>query len=155
MISVQTPGGAKNIAALSILTPDGAKNIALASILTPDGDAVLWSGAGGAFEVLIDPSPAMGAIAQDSAGSVTTNLCTATPLGGVAPYTYLWTKTEGSDDWIALASLGQSTAFRCSEVPAGESGIATFEVTVTDSRGRTGTASVGAYVSNYGGLSGF
>lgn len=155
MISILTADGGKNIAAISILTADGSKDIANASILTPDGSLAFWSGAGGgAFPVTINPDPAYGAVAQLGGPTVTTQPVTASPGGGLAPYSYAWEKLVGSSDWSILAPTAQSTAFRCTGVTPGEDFTANFQVTVTDARGRSSTASVLATVSNYGRLDG-
>lgn len=155
MISVRAPDGDRTIAAISIRTPDGDVNIANASILTPDGSRVLWSAGGtGGFAVELDPLPVWGAAASGAEVTVTTQQCTATPTGGTAPFTYLWEKTSGSADWSIVSPTAQSTAFRCAELPPEGDSTATFQVTVTDARGRVATPFVTAIASNYGGLSG-
>lgn len=105
-------------------------------------------------DLAVDVTPdVFGAGASAGAVSVTTNVATATPSGGDAPYTYDWTTTdEVGASWTILSPTAASTQFRTSPLAAYDNATATFACTVTDSRGHTATGSVAATATNYGKL---
>lgn len=76
-----------------------------------------------------------------------TSTTTATPVGGLSPYTYAWTRLsgEGSPNSPTMAT----TNFGATIFPVTEFGF--FRVTVTDSVGQTATATVSATFRNLGG----
>jgi hypothetical protein len=65
-------------------------------------------------------------------GSVTTGACTATPIGGVGPYTYAW-GTFGGDPGIAIDSAATAATTFTATVSGTDSLLAYFVCTVTDS----------------------
>lgn len=83
-------------------------------------------------------------------GTAVTDSVTATPVGGLAPYTYSWARTSGA------GSIGASTAATTSfyqYVPNGTEAYGAFRVTVTDANGNTATGDVFAtYTSIDGGF---
>lgn len=97
-----------------------------------------------ALSVSASPSSVSGATSSFSGPpqGVVTNSTTATPAGGVAPYTYAWTITgQGSPG--ALSPNAAKTAF-VATVPCGETYSNTATVTVTDAIGQTATDTVAA-----------
>lgn len=68
--------------------------------------------------------------------TVTAGPCTATPTGGVAPFTYAWVKLSG-DDITITAPTAATTSFNASGMANGEDRSATFRCTVTDTLGTT------------------
>lgn len=96
--------------------------------------------------VSVSPTTARGSRVTDrpSPGVVTSNIVTATPLGGTAPYTYAWTASSGL---TALSPNLAQTAFRGS-VPPEDFLLGEATVTVTDSLGVTGTAAVTVTLTN-------
>ena len=121
------------------------------------GERVVFDSAtsgGGGITGFVSPNPVAGAVAQISAQTVTTQEATVYAEGGVAPYTYAWVKTAGGPNWTILRPASVTTAFRATGVAAAGDDTATFEVTITDARGHSVTASVDAIASNYGRLSG-
>lgn len=70
---------------------------------------------------------------------VVTDSTTATPSGGLGPYTYSWARLSGSG--TATAPTTATTAFYDSLSP-GFLSSGTFRCTVTDSLGSTATADV-------------
>ena len=151
MIGVQTPTGAKGVAAFGIRTADGNKAVARASILTADGskDFFVEGGMAGSLILSIDPVSAVGSGASAGSTTVFTNSVTTTATGGTAPYSYAWARTSGSTSWSINSPSSASTRFSILVAPSAvEDGE--FECTVTDARGRTGTISINAAAFNFG-----
>lgn len=73
-------------------------------------------------------------------GIATTSTVTATPSGGQLPYTYAWTRIDGTRSTTS-APTSASTTFSCSLAPEDEVSD-TWRVTVTDSFGTTATADI-------------
>lgn len=90
---------------------------------------------------------------SSSAVDVTVDLFTATPSGGVAPFTYLWTETTaGVNTWAITNPTGPSTGFTCEALGQFDSDTAGFTCTITDSTGATAdTNEVTAHATNLGG----
>lgn len=84
---------------------------------------------------------------------ITTPNVTATPAGGVAPFAYLWERTDaGGETWNITASTAATTAFECEAVASGASHSATFACTITDdTSAEVVTNEVTASVVNLGG----
>jgi hypothetical protein len=68
--------------------------------------------------------------------SLTTASTTVTPTGGVATYTYAWTKVSGGSI-TANSSTAATTTFTAGSLTVGESRTAIYRCTVTDSTGGT------------------
>jgi hypothetical protein len=73
--------------------------------------------------------------------TLTTDTTTATPTGGVGPYTYAWTNVSGATLTVT-ASTSATTAFQATGLAVGEARDATYRCTVTDSTAATATADV-------------
>lgn len=65
-------------------------------------------GTSGSFSVTASP-PSVGG--NDTSGPVTSDATTATPSGGVAPYTYLWIYQSGSTSVHADTGTSATTSF--------------------------------------------
>lgn len=73
---------------------------------------------------------------------------TATPTGGLAPYTYQW----AADAWVELHGQTLASVTATASVDPGGSGYsATLSVTVTDAIGQTATGTAVAHFQNYWG----
>lgn len=74
----------------------------------------------------------------------TTIASTATPSGGLGPFTYAWTliANGGGDASYANTPSAASTTFNKGNVPASQIYADTWRVTVTDSLGSTATADI-------------
>jgi hypothetical protein len=73
-------------------------------------------------------------------GTAVTDPITATPTGGLGPFTYSWTRIAGS---VGTAATPNSATTTFSQfMGASETVSATFRCTVTDSLGSTATAEV-------------
>lgn len=154
MITVRTPDGVKDVAALSLRTGGVLKAIETASLRTALGLVEVWpvAGGGGALTININTPLVQGAAASDVSPSVTTDQVTATPANGVAPFTYLWELiADDGGVWAIENANVATTRFYHTLVSSGDTYTATFRCTVTDANGFTGeTADVTAIVTNYG-----
>lgn len=72
---------------------------------------------------------------------ITSNAATATPTGGLAPYTYAWVITSGTA--TATSPTLATTTFRQEGIPEDTVMVATAQVTVTDAIGQTATDTTG------------
>lgn len=91
-----------------------------------------------AVTVTISPLTAIAYDYDVGPSTITTNAVTATPTGGVAPFSYAW-----AGGTTATAPTSATTAFS-RFTNAGETVPETWTVTVTDSLGQSGTASITA-----------
>lgn len=93
-----------------------------------------------ALSVAISPTTA-----SATGSTVTTNSVTATPTGGLGPFTYAWTLVSNSGVTSPAITSPSTAATRFTGSPTdGHSGTATFRCTVTDSLGTVATADVEA-----------
>lgn len=106
---------------------------------------------GGPFTVDVTPD-SFGGRLSPGPGAVTTSEVVATPTGGTAPYSYLWTRTDADPSvWQILSPTAAATQFRAEGVGPEDTLTATFKCTVTDSLGATAdSADVNAQAINYG-----
>ncbi|HYD82137.1 MAG TPA: FG-GAP-like repeat-containing protein, partial [Paucimonas sp.] len=112
----------------------------LGSIATGYGTAPYANATqGSATTVTINPS----ALTVNASGPGTASgIVTANANGGVAPYTYAWTRTAGSRTTISNAAIANPTI--SAALNAGDNFTESWKVTVTDASGITATASVNA-----------
>lgn len=75
--------------------------------------------------------------------TITANI-TATPAGGLGPYTYAWSKVGGG----TLLYPTSATCALTASVAAGTSVVATLTVTVTDATGATATTTCDVTLEN-------
>jgi hypothetical protein len=92
-------------------------------------DVANFTGGGGSITLSISPSPAT---RTGQLATITTANVTATPAGGLAPYTYAWVKQSG-DDINAVSPSSAVTRFRADGMSAPETRTAIFRCTATDS----------------------
>lgn len=83
-------------------------------------------------------------------GTATTEDATATPTGGVGPYTYSWTITSQSSPSACIinAPTEQVTSFTQTGLSTGDSEVADIECEVTDSLSATATATCQAFFTD-------
>jgi len=100
------------------------------------------------------PAFVYGAQSSGSAVDVTTEIATAIATGGTAPYSYSWARTDAfGGTWTIFLPTNAATAFRASSVAAGDSKLAEFVCTVTDSRGNSvASITINATADNFGGF---
>jgi hypothetical protein len=92
--------------------------------------------------VSISPSPVSG---SGSGAVVQTPSVTATPSGGLAPYTYSWSVVSSVGSAHIASPATASTILSMTGLSVGDnSGSAQFRCTVTDSLGATASATVNA-----------
>jgi hypothetical protein len=154
MIVLREASGLTNIGALFLREASGIVEIGEVFLRESGGLVEVYSSiesGGGAFTVDVTPD-SFGARVSSGAGAVTTSEVTATPSGGVAPYTYLWERTDADPaDWTIISPTSQSTTFRAAAVGPEDTFNATFTCTVTDANGSEVTSDeVAAQAVNYG-----
>lgn len=147
MSAIRTPSGLATLAAISLR--DGAsvlQSVASGSIRTVAGLRAFFS----AMSVSAAPDPAGFGNSTGAILVTTGSPAVATVSGGVAPYTYAWRQTDGSD-WTITTDTALSTTFSIPVDPATlEDG--TFVCDVTDSTGFVATSNeVTATCTNLGG----
>lgn len=81
-------------------------------------------------------------------GTAFTDNTTATPTGGLAPYTYSWARVGGGSGTVDSPTSASTGFIRV--MGADEALTETFRVTVTDSSSQTATAEVIAAFSSFG-----
>ena len=101
------------------------------------------------FSASVSPTEVFAARSSDRTVTMTTNAATATPSGGLGPYTYSWARTQGTVGVPNAPSMATTTF--TGAVEPGDIQQSTFLVTVTDSAGQTATADVVATFANSGG----
>jgi hypothetical protein len=87
-----------------------------------------------------------------AAQDITTASVNAIVAGGVGPFTYAWSRTDGGPDtWTILSPTSAATSFKATGVPSGVQAIGSFECVVTDTGAGGATAttpSVAAEANN-------
>lgn len=128
----------------------------LNSFLGAGGGGGGGGGTPGDGTVTVDIYNPSGYRASAFAGTINTEIVTATPSFGTPPYSYLWTQDPDTDaDFTPVSPTAAATAFKHTAVIAGDTFTADFICTVTDSNGNSGISdTVSATVSNFGDLSG-
>lgn len=126
-------GTLRNILRMKVMDADGVTLRTVATFAAP-------------LSLSISPNPTGGSAyaGAGSAASVTSVATTATPAGGLGPYTYSWTSL-GGDGTIDNPSSATTTFSYASIAPDSASGM--FRCTCTDSAGQTATADVAATLS--------
>jgi hypothetical protein len=105
---------------------------------TPPGGG----GGGGGSLAVTTSSNAISGLGAPSSTTVTTNSVTATPSGGLAPYTYAWSfvSTDGQSYTINSNAVATTTVTG-SGLPLDTANTCTIHCVVTDSLGTTATTS--------------
>lgn len=95
----------------------------------------------------VTANDATGSIVNRKPAPVTSNYSIATPSGGLGPYSYVWTITEGSA--VALTPNMAATQFRGTVAPGNDT-YSMARVVCTDALGTTATTLVGISLFNEG-----
>jgi hypothetical protein len=134
-VTIGTSGGNETIGAAYVGTSGGNKTVLAIYVGTSGGNETVYA----ALSAAISPKPAT---EISSAGPTTTDLVTATPTGGIGPFSYAWARVSGDPEISATTPSAQTTRF-FANLGVGDLFSATFEVTVTDtSTGFTATDTV-------------
>lgn len=99
------------------------------------------------LSVNITPTTISGAVIGSGTQPVTTDAATATPTGGLGPFTYAWTVIAGAPITINNSTSASTTATK--SVGPGDSETGTLQVTVTDAIGQTATDTIDAFFNNF------
>lgn len=135
MLAVRDPSGRRTIAGIRMRDAGNVlRTVALARIRDAAGTLRTFYSA---LSATASPTFCSGVGDSPSAIDVTTQATTATPAGGVAPYTYAWSRTGGDTDVNALGPTAQTTGFQVSNINPSEEKEATFICTITDAAGST------------------
>jgi hypothetical protein len=101
------------------------------------------------FTASASPTAVSGSGNSPSGITISTGPSSVTVTGGVAPYTYSWTKVSGISGWSAISPTSASSSFRCSGVIAGDTETSTWHCTVTDAASGTAVSNtISAQVTN-------
>jgi hypothetical protein len=84
---------------------------------------------------------------SDILGPQTTSSVTVTPSGGVAPYTYAWTKVSG--DTVTIDSPAAATTTFTGTPPENSTLSGTYKCTVTDSTPASAIITVGVNIAHF------
>jgi hypothetical protein len=145
-IKIKDAGGVLQTAA-SLKVMDGATLRTIRTVKVMDATATLRLVASLAPAMTASITPPYETAYGYSPGvaTVTSGSVVAAPTGGLAPYTYAWTRLSGvgTINSPALATSSFSASVAESETDSGE-----FQVTVTDSAGQTATATANVDFTN-------
>jgi hypothetical protein len=96
---------------------------------------VLMGGAARPLSASASPSSVSGSTA--SSGTATTNATTCTASGGLAPYTYAWSRVSGDTATSANSATSATTTFSANVGAVNNMRTSIWECTVTDALGHT------------------
>lgn len=95
----------------------------------------------------VSPNPAAGSSHGNLSPAIVTSVpATASPGGGLGPYTYSWAHITG--DAMTASSPSSATTTFYGTVPINTTNSALFRVTITDAAGQVGTADVTVNLTN-------
>lgn len=121
--TVGTSGGNKTVSAMFVGTAGGNKAVVTGFVGTAGGNKAFFA----ALTASASPSVVSGA---RSPPIVTTNATTATPSGGIGPYSYAWEKVSG--DTISISNPSSATTIFSATLSSGDLRSAVFRCLVTD-----------------------
>lgn len=146
-VGISTIGAARarDVAGLAVLS-----NIRVRDAV---GLSLVWT-ATTAMTVSVPPT-ASGFGTSTGLVAITSEEVTAAVTGGLAPYTYTWTKVGAVDaNWLILSPTVATTQFRHAAVPANDGRFASFICTVKDAKGQViASGECQVTVENLGGFS--
>lgn len=137
MIGVKSSGGLSIVSKPKVRTGAGLKDVAAVRIRNMAGVKTIWSSLSASI-----PSNVYGSSASSRPTGVISDLVPVTALGGVAPYTYLWTRTDAGLESITISEAGPGKFVFASTIPPTETVTATYTVTVTDATGASVVSNV-------------
>lgn len=125
---------------------DGARLVPAKILKAMDDTATLRTVGtfAGTLAATIIPSPVTRTVVGAPGSSVTTGLVTATPTGGLTPYTYAWTCTSHSNPTAPSIAAPSNASTTFTQTDADFTNTATFQCVVTDFSGASVSVSVNA-----------
>jgi hypothetical protein len=132
----------RTVAALHIHDGTVDRVIQRLSVFGPDNvDRMIYSTAPSLSVALSNSVVSGGSIGS---GTITTDLCTAIPVGGTAPYTHAWTLISHTSGTLPTATSPSdiSSQFQQTGISPGDNESAVFRYTVTDANSSTAMANV-------------
>lgn len=124
-MTIGTSGGNKLVGAMTVGTSGGNKAVLLGVIGTAGGNKTFYQ------SLTASASPTLVNGFSPVTPTVTTAATTATPVGGVGPYTYLWSFVSGDAAVTIVSPTSASTTFQKVMAPT-TSTVAFFQCAVTD-----------------------
>ena len=106
---------------------------------------VVWSG----LTAVLSTEQVEGAVSSRPPAKVTTNSVTASPEGGVGPFTYAWSAIN-APGWMINSPASDTTSFISPFVEAGNLAEGTFKCTITGGGISADTPTLVAAASNFG-----
>jgi hypothetical protein len=89
---------------------------------------------------------------SDAPVDIVAGNCFATPAGGVAPFTFLWSLIAGAGSWVIGDDTNSLTSFTAEAVDPRDTRVADFKCAITDANGNeVETNVVTAIAINLGG----
>ena len=137
-LTVKLAGGAKPVSGAAVLTAGGLKNVKEMLVRTATGVKKFFS------TLAVTLSSYEIAVARNSAGTVglTSFPVIATPVGGQAPFTYLWSRVAPDAHAWSINNGTTASATFSTTAAAGASWVAQFKCTVTDAAGNSADSDV-------------
>lgn len=148
-VAVRTATGLKSVATFKVRDASNTlRTVEKAFIRTTNGLKQFF----GQLAVALSQTTVQGSTNRAGSTGVSTRYVQATPQGGVAPFTYLWARTDGgAHSWTINSPTGAITNFSTT-IGTNTEQVATFHCTVTDATGLTAvSADVTADCWNDGG----
>lgn len=95
----------------------------------------------------LNVTPEIGGFSSSpSGGVITSSPATASPVGGVGPYSYAWSKVSG--DTLTITAANNATTRFQANVGPGDIRFAIYRCTATDSLGTTAQGEVSITLTN-------
>lgn len=124
----------RNILRMKVMDADGVTLRTVATFAQP-------------LSLSISPSPVDGTGPGTEPATITSDLATASPSGGLGPYSYSWAYVSGDTVTITSPSSAATTFSREMVWPK-QIATATVRCTCTDSSGQSATADLTVFLSN-------
>lgn len=87
-----------------------------------------------ALSAVVSPENVAGIVSRTGSSPVTTESSTASPQGGVAPFTYLWAAVA-APGWSIATPTAPTTRFTSPSLAASQTATGFFSCTITDATG--------------------
>lgn len=134
-LAVHTTTGLKSASVFKVRdNTNTLKTVQKGSIRQADGTLKDFYGN---LSVGVSSTSVSGSINRAGSGTAATRYVTATPTGGVTPYTYSWARTDGGSHAWTISTPDAATTNFSTTVNTNTEQTATFVCTVTDATGAT------------------
>lgn len=142
------------ITGVKVMEVETLRTILRAKVMDSDGTTLRTVASfADPLTVSISPAGVLGIANSSASVSVLSNSATATPAGGLAPFTYAWTiisDTNPSGTVSANSATAATSTFTMTNVPAFTTYTAVLRCTVTDAASQTAQDDIPAQFINDG-----